>query len=201
MRQFLLQERQSPKLEVLAVLARCSEPGVVSASRPLPTGRFSGTDLAWEQVQEGGLRAFGAGRDSLAAEHWQRGLAIAHGRFGPDDPRLATSLTNAALMLRRRGDFQQAGRHFRNAGVVWDRAIRWVRLMTPPGGTDGGYDEAAMARFEALIAQGKAASLAIESLGTLPPWGLDGWRSVRPRRGSDLRKLLAAVFLIASRGR
>lgn len=177
------------------------EPGIVNASRPLPTDRFSGIDLAWEQVQEGGLRACGAGRASLAAEHWQRGLAIAHGRFDPDDPRLATSLTNAGLMLRRRGDFHQAGRHFRNAGVVWDRALRWVRLMTPPGGTDGGYDEAAMARFEALIAQGKAASLAIESLGTLPPWGLDGWRSVQPRRGSDLRKLLAAVFLIASRGR
>lgn len=177
------------------------EPGVGRRPQPLPTGRFSGIDLAWEQVHEGGLRAFGAGRASLAAEHWQRGLTIAQGRLGPDDPRLATSLTNVGLVLRRRGDFHQASRHFRDAGVVWDRAVRWVRLMTPPGDMDGGYDEAAMARFEHLIGEGKAASLAIESLGALPPWGLDGWLSVRPRRGSDLRKLLAAVFLIASHGR
>lgn len=176
------------------------EPPVVSGSSPVQTGRFSATDFAWEQVQESGLRAFGAGGGSVAAKHWQRGLTIAYGHFDPDDPRLATSLTNAGLVLRQQGESHQASHHFRDAAVVWDRAVRWVRRMSPPGRADDGYDDAVIARFEELIAQGKAATLAIESLGTLPPWGLDGWLSVRPRRNSDLRKLLSAVFLIASRG-
>lgn len=174
----------------------------VDAGAPaVPQSTFSATDFAWEQVQESGLRAFGAGGETVAAKHWCRGLTIAQGHFDPADPRLATSLTNVGLVLRQRGDFHEASRHFRDAGAVWDRAVGWVRLMTPPGRPDGAYDEATIARFEELLAQGKAATLAIDSLDVLPPWGLDGWLSVRPRRGSDLRKLLSAVFLIASRGR
>ena len=173
---------------------------VATRSDPVPVGRFSATDFAWEQVQESGLRAFGAGGDSVAAKHWQRGLTIARSHFDRADPRLATSLTNAGLVLRQHGADHEASRLFREAAMVWDDAVRWVRLMMPPDDADGGYDEAAVARFEELIAQGKAATLAIESLDALPPWGLEGWLSVRPRRGSDLRKLLSAIFLIASRG-
>jgi len=180
---------------------RALEQAVVSGSQAVSTGRFSATDFAWEQVQESGLRAFGAGGEAVAAKHWQRGLVIARGHFDPADPRLATSLTNVGLVLRRRGESHPASRHFRDAGVVWDRAVRWVRLMIPPDRAHDSYDAAAIARFEELLAQGRAATLAIESGGTLPPWGLDGWLSVRPRRASDLRKLLSAVFLIASRSR
>lgn len=183
------------------VLGTCPiERPAVTSSHPVASAPFNATDFAWEQVQESGLRAFGAGGPGVAAKQWQRGLTIARGHFGPDDPRLATSLTNVGLVLRQRGESHQASRHFKDAQVVWDRAVRWVRLMVPPGRVDAGYDAAAIARFEELIAQGKAATLAIESLGALPPWGLDGWLSVRPRRGSDLRKLLSAIFLIASRG-
>lgn len=170
-------------------------------SQPVPIGRFSGIDFAWEQVQESGLRAFSAGGEGVAAKHWQRALTIADGHFDPSDPRLATSLTNVGFVLRQRGSFHEASRHFRDACAVWDRAVRWVRLMAPPDHPDGAYDETAIARFEELLGQGKAATLAMESLGALPPWGLDGWLSVRPRRDSDLRKLLSAIFLIASRGR
>lgn len=184
------------------VLGTCPiERPAVTSQHSVPTARFSATDFAWEQVQESGLRAFGAGGTGVAAKHWQRGMTIADGHFAPDDPRLATSLTNVGLVLRQRGESHQASRHFEDAHLVWDRAVCWVRLMRPPGRVDAGYDDAAITRFEELIAQGKAGTLAIESLAALPPWGLDGWLSVRPRRSSDLRKLLSAVFLIASRGR
>lgn len=160
---------------------------------------FTATDFAWEQVQESALRAFRAGGAGVAAKHWRRGLTIAGAHFAASDPRLATSLTNAALVARRAGELHPAAVQFAEALAVWERSSRWVRLMAPLGHPDACYDEGTLALFETLVAQGRAATAAIERHGPMPVGGLERWRRERPQRGSDLRKLLGAVFLIASR--
>lgn len=167
--------------------------------RRAPAERFDAVDLAWEQEQESAARAFLAGAGGTAARHWLRALAIAHEQFDGFDPRLATSLTNCGLVRRRAGDRYQSDRHFREALLVWDGGWRWIALMSPPGCPDRCYDEAAQAQFKALLEQGRAITAAIERYDRLPAWGLGRWLVERPSRPCDLRKLLAAVFLIASR--
>lgn len=185
-----------------AVSASSGEVSDVAPSGPrLVAGAatFSATDYAWEQVQESAVRAFRAGGSAVATKHWQRGLTIARAHFDSADPRLATSLTNIGLVLRRRGDLYGSAVHFEEALAVWDRSLRWVRLMAPLEHPEECYAEEAIRSFEALIAQGRAATAALERYDLLPCWGLERWHRERPRRGSDLRKLLGAVFLIASR--
>ena len=170
---------------------------MVGGSSPKSAG-FGAADLVWEQGQETALRGYRAGDVRLAARHWRRALAVAQEHFAPDDPRLAASLTNYGLLLRRQGQHFQAGRHFRDALDVWDRAWRWISLMTPPGQPDVCYDDATQAEFRALVELGRAATLMIEARGELPRGRLERWLAECPKRGGDLRKLLAAVFLIAS---
>ena len=63
---------------------------------------FSAADLAWESCQERAALAYRAGDVATAARLWEQGLAIACKHFGRGDPRLASSLTNQALVMRRR---------------------------------------------------------------------------------------------------
>jgi hypothetical protein len=66
----------------------------------------------------------------LPSRLWAEALAIARKSSGRGDPRLATSLTNQALVLRRRQDYQ-ARVMFEEALQVWDDSWRWIHLMTP----------------------------------------------------------------------
>ena len=158
---------------------------------------YTAADFAWEQAQEAGARAFRGGGTSAAAANWARGLTIARERFSPDDPRLATSLTNHALVLRRRGEVYEAMRHFDQALEVWDRGWRWVHVMTPPDRPDDRYDDASRRRFLALLREGRATTEAIERWDELPTDGLCRWQTERLSRPCDLRKLLASICLIA----
>jgi hypothetical protein len=170
---------------------------IATLARSRATG-FTAADFAWEQVQEAGARAFRGGGATAAAANWRRGLAIAREHLSPDDPRLATSLTNHALALRRAGAVYEAMRHFDLALETWDRGWRWVHVMTPPDCPDGRYDDASRKRFLGLLREGRAATEAIERWDELPADGLGRWQAERSRRPCDLRKLLAAVCLIAS---
>ena len=173
--------------------------GSPDALRRAPAERFDAIDLAWEQEQESAARMFLGGASETAARHWQRALAIAREHFDGFDPRLATSLTNCGRVCRRAGDRYQSDRYFREALLVWDGGWRWIALMSPPGQPDRCYDEAAQAQFNALLERGRALTAAIERDDRLPSWGLARWLVERPSRPCDLRKLLAAVLLIASR--
>lgn len=168
---------------------------------------FSAADLAWESCQERAALAYRAGDVATAARLWEQGLAIARKHFGRGDPRLASSLTNQALVMRRRRHDYQAQQLFEEAFVVWEASWRWIYLMTPGGGATprrsaqsdqlGVYDEAARAHFNALADRGCAATAWLERHDAMLDDGLAEWFELKPRRCSDLRKLLAAVLLIA----
>jgi hypothetical protein len=168
---------------------------------------FSPADLAWERCQERAALAYRAGDVATAARLWEQGLAIARKHFGRGDPRLASSLTNQALVMRRRRHDYQAQQLFDEAFVVWEASWRWICLMTPgdraaprrSAQSDrlGVYDLAARAVFTALADRGCAATAWLERHDALLDDGLAEWFELKPRRLSDLRRLLAAVLLIA----
>ena len=140
-----------------------------------------------------------------ASRLWAEALTIAEKHFGRGDPRLAASLTNQALVMRRRRDDFQAKRLFEDALAVWADSWRWILLMTPthPAVRSAQsdqleiYDPTARAYFSALAERGQAATERLERYDRLPEEGLAEWLELKPRRLSDLRKLLAAVLLIA----
>jgi hypothetical protein len=167
----------------------------------------SAADLAWERYQEQAAIAFRAGDPITSSRLWAAALDIAEKHFGRGDPRLASSLTNQALVMRRRRLDYQAQKLFREALDVWDDSWRWIHLMTP-GGTAGGasrsdcldvYGRDARAWFNALAQQGRTATEALERHDRLPANGLEEWFAIKPKRMGDLRRLLGAVLLIAPR--
>ena len=166
-------------------------------------------DVAWERSQEQAAIAYRAGDPITPPRLWGAALDVAQRHFAPGDPRLASSLTNNALAMRRRRLDYQAKRLFQDALDVWDASWRWVHLMTPARGAGGAhgsdhldvYDHDARAWFNALARQGRAATMVLESHDRLPGSGLDEWFELKPKRMSDLRRLLGAVLLIAPRPR
>jgi hypothetical protein len=170
---------------------------------------FDAADLTWERAQEQAALAFVAGDPVGSSRFWAQGLEIAEKHFGRGDPRLATSLTNQGLVLRRRRQDYQASMMLHRALHEWDGSWRWIHLMTPghpvaaamQRGSDRltVYDGDARAKFTALVERGRAITAALERYDELPAGGLQAWFVLKPKRMTDLRKLLAAVLLIAPR--
>ncbi|HSA79302.1 MAG TPA: hypothetical protein VLE23_00685 [Geminicoccaceae bacterium] len=194
-------------LRAIAKEAGGGVPAAGSTPAALAAGS-SAADLAWERCQEQAALAYRAGGVAAAARAWEQALAIARRHFGRGDPRLAASLTNQALVMRRRGHQYQAKRLFEEAFLVWADSWRWIYLMTPGGQTTSQqgqvdrlatYDHMARAWFIALAERGCAATALLERFDQLPKDGFAQWLEIKPRRLSDLRKLLAAVLLIAPR--
>ena len=168
---------------------------------------FTTADLAWERCQEQAALAYRSGNVVAASRLWAEALETARKHFGRGDPRLATSLTNQALVMRRGRDEVQARRLFEDALLAWDDSWRWILLMTPghpaslPQAAHSDqleiYDETARAYFTALAERGRLATERLERYDELPKGGLAEWLELKPKRLSDLRKLLAAVLLIA----
>jgi hypothetical protein len=169
----------------------------------------SAADLAWERYQEQAAIAYRAGDPITPSRLWATALDIAEKHFGRGDPRLASSLTNHALVMRRRRHDYQAQKLFREALNVWDDSWRWIHLMTPDRTARGTrrsdrleiYGRDARAWFKALAQQGRAATIALEHRDALPARGLEEWFAIKPKRMSDLRRLLGAVLLIAPKPR
>jgi hypothetical protein len=160
---------------------------------------WSGADILWEISQEQAALALRAGGVAAATEHWARALEIADRYFERGDPRLAASLTNQAVVLRRRRQVHQASRLFTQAQDVWDDGWRWIELMSCPpqaGAAQAGYDRASRAAFTALLAKGRAATATLAAFNRLPADLTGSWFEFRPHGFTDLRKLLAAVLLI-----
>jgi hypothetical protein len=168
---------------------------------------FAAADLAWERCQERAALAYRAGDVPTASRLWAEALEIATKHFARGDPRLATSLTNQALVMRRRRLDYEAKRLFEDALAVWADSWRWILLMTPghpailrrSAGSDRLeiYDPSARAYFTALAARGRAATERLEQSDELSKEALIDWLALKPKRFSDVRKLLAAVLLIA----
>jgi len=67
------------------------------------------------EAYERGMELFEAGRYEEAVPHFERALAIAEERLGPDDPELATELVNLGEVYRLVGRLDDAERLFRRA--------------------------------------------------------------------------------------
>jgi hypothetical protein len=59
-------------------------------------------ELSWEDRMRAGIEAYQRGDYKQAESHWSAGLDDAK-KFGPNDPRLATSLNNLAVLPYTRG--------------------------------------------------------------------------------------------------
>lgn len=179
-------------------MALAKHSSLVSTSRP-QTVALAAADLAWEQVQEAGVRSFRAGRGEAAMRHFGRGSAIARQHFAHVDPRLATSLTNAAFASRQRGDVAVARRHFAEASCVFAAGAGWIWRMKRANGSGPTYEAAALNSFQGLLRETAAMSHRIDWAEQLPVGLLERWHLERPLRASDLRKLLGAALLMVSR--
>jgi hypothetical protein len=167
-------------------------------------------DLTWEQIQEAAAEALAAGKWDEATWYWETGLALAREAFQDDDPRLATSLANRAVSVRREGRAEPAGKLFGQALSVWQRCGPWLEALAPERRArsslfhlrlerkhPGGYDRHSLARYQALAEEGRAATRALMDGTKTAHGGLARWRRKRPAGYTDGRKLLAAVALLA----
>ena len=115
--------------ELAVVETNSIVPGARRSPTPASAAGFA-ADLAWERAQEQAAIAYRAGDPITPTRLWAAALDIAEKHFGPGDPRLASSLTNNGLVLRRRRQDHQAKRMFQDALDVWDASWRWIHLRT-----------------------------------------------------------------------
>ncbi len=169
-------------------------------------------ELAWERLQERGLAHAAAGEAGQAAACWAEALRLARAQFAPNDPRLAASLGNHAVALRRAGDGVPARGLLEEALLVWDSAEPWVAALEPERRArsstfhlrlqskhPGGYDHFSKARYAALVEEGRAVTRALAAGGgsDAAEARLARWRKEKPEGFTDARKLIAAARLIA----
>jgi tetratricopeptide (TPR) repeat protein len=86
---------------------------------------FATVEFLWVEYSEKAAREIVRGRVIGAA-----GQSYEMTRdFQPDDPRLASSLNNLAIVHRIHGDLQKAERLYGRAREVWKTSSRWVEEM------------------------------------------------------------------------
>ena len=188
--------------------------GAPPDAEALARAGWSEAELTWEQVEETAAEALIGGDWQEAASLWAVGLDLARTTFETADPRLATSLANQAVALRRAGKDAAAGQLFDEALAVWARSGRWVLALAPERRArsstyhlrletryPGGYDRHARDRYTALAEEGLSAVRALKDGGRAPRGALARWQTERPAGYVDARKLLAAVLLLADPAR
>ncbi len=167
-------------------------------------------EFAWETRQAEAAEHDAAGRHDEAAALWAEGLRLARATFAANDPRLAASLANQALALRRAGRDQAARALLEEALLAWDASGPWVAALALErrarsstfhlrleANHPGGYAHHSQERYQALAAEGRAALLALRDGREGEDDRLTRWHRERPEGYTDARKLLAAVCLIA----
>jgi tetratricopeptide (TPR) repeat protein len=76
---------------------------------------------SWETHVTAGAKAYQEGRYAEAEKSWVAAAKEAEA-FGPEDPRLATSLNNLALLYHARGRYAEAEPLYRRALAIWEKA-------------------------------------------------------------------------------
>lgn len=172
---------------------------------------WSNAELIWEQIQETAAECNAAGDVDEAAELWNGALGVAEQYFDHNDPRLATSFANHAVALRRAGDTKLAQSLFQRAVEIWSNIDAWVQGLRPEHQArsstfhlrlqtkhPGDYDRFSLQRYQVLVEEGRAALQCLVEGETGDLVGYARWRSEKPHRFTDSRKLLAAVLLLAA---
>ena len=171
---------------------------------------WSNAELVWEQIQETAAASVLAGDLADAAELWLGALEVAEEHLAADDPRLGTSLANAARAHTVMGEASIAARLRERAGQVWAGCDAWVDRLAPERRARsslfhlrleskhrGGYEHHSRERHHALVAETRA-HLATLAEGAAPDHArLARWRTEKPPGLSDTRRLLGACLLLA----
>jgi len=76
----------------------------------------------WERHNAAGLTSYEEGYYAEAEEHWKAALKEAE-NFGPQDPRLATSLNNLAVLYRAQGRYAEAEPRYTRALAIFEKAL------------------------------------------------------------------------------
>src|SRR5437773_1037003 len=79
-------------------------------------------DSLWEKYMAAGAESYGKGQLAEAEKMWLAARKEAETSFGPDDIRLAATLTNLAELYRRQGKYPQAGWLLRRALGITKKA-------------------------------------------------------------------------------
>lgn len=158
-------------------------------------------DAVWERTQEQALRIFQTRGIGRARPIWTKATQIAKSQFEWGDPRIAASCANQAFSMIRQKDMHQGQLLFDESLRCWKDSWRWVSLMEPPhlGGQfeKSQFTGKARQSFYALIQRGQAMTEAL-ARNQLATGGFEDWQEHKPKTMCDVRRLVAAIFLIAS---
>ena len=167
-------------------------------------------ELRWERLAEAAAKACAEDDLKTAQRQWAESLRLAREIFESGDPRLACSLTNHAVCLRQSGQEDLAAKLLKEALLVWDASGPWVEALKPEVRAKssmyhfrletrypGQYDHFSLERYRALAQEGREATKGKRDGGDLTSEGWIAWQEKKPPGFNDLRKLLAAVLLIA----
>ncbi len=83
---------------------------------------YAQDNTKWEKSNVAGMEAYQEGRYAEAEKRWLAALEEAE-NFGPDDERLATSLSNLAELYRAQGQYAEAEPLYRRALFVLTKAL------------------------------------------------------------------------------
>lgn len=177
------------------------------------TDLWRNEDAAWERLQQEGCDALAECDTESAARKVGQALQLARQHFQLGDPRLASSLTNQALLLRQKKD-PLADRLFEEALFHWDRCEAWLDDQPPPrrraksslfhlrleAKHPGAYESHRRRHDLELMAKARRATqdLAAQkpSVDDQPP---RTWRPETCQTFDTARKISAAVHLMARR--
>jgi tetratricopeptide (TPR) repeat protein len=95
---------------------------VLSALLAATTPAARGQNTLWETHNRAGVEAYKAGRYPEAEKQFLAALEVAE-TFGPEDPRLATSLNNLAGLYRAQGKLQEALPLYQRALAIREKAL------------------------------------------------------------------------------
>ena len=171
---------------------------------------WTALDLAWEAKMEEAGTCFASGDRDAAAALWRESLGLARRDFETTDPRLGTSLANAALAARQAGDGTSAQSLFAEARRIWDASSFWVDALAPERRARSSlfhlrmearhretYDAQFRNRLHRFGEEARESLRALEAGEPSPHRGLARWRAEKPARYGDSRKFLAACLLLA----
>lgn len=167
-------------------------------------------ELVWEQIQETAAESLLAGDLADAGELWLGALEVAEQHFGSEDPRLATSLANAARARRGAGDERAAADLYRRAQTSWAGCDAWVAALAPERSARssmfhlrleskhrGGYEQHSRARYRTLVEETRQHLARLAGGTPADTTRLARWRHEKPAGLDDSRRLLAAALLLA----